>query len=240
MRLAQIPAPARPEDFLAWDEAFLEALEAGEIDETLWFWEATAPFVVVGYGQQIAREVNADLCRAAAIPILRRCSGGGTVVQGPGCLNYALVLRTTDSGHLASITSANAWIMDRQRRAMARLTGRPVEVRGHTDLTVEGRKFSGNAQRRRRQALLFHGSFLLNFDLASISRWLPMPSAQPDYRADRTHADFLTNLGVPTDAVKAALVNEWGALDSEDALPHARFREARQLRYDRPEWHAQR
>ena len=72
----------------------------------------------------------------------------------------------------------------------------PIAIRGHTDLAIGGRKFSGNSQRRRKHFLLFHGTFLLNFDLALIGELLRMPSKEPDYRESRKHADFLTNINV--------------------------------------------
>jgi lipoate-protein ligase A len=84
-----------------------------------------------------------------------------------------------------------------------------VTVRGHTDLAIDGIKFSGNAQRRKKHVLLFHGALLLNFDLGVISELLPMPSKEPDYRKNRSHRDFLTNLGCGPDAVKAALSLAW-------------------------------
>jgi lipoate-protein ligase A len=91
-------------------------------------------------------------------------------------------------------------------------------VRGHTDLAIGGCKFSGNSQRRRKHFLLFHGTFLLNFDLALIGDLLRMPSKQPDYRESRTHADFLTNINVSAENVKAALQKAWDA-DSQLTNP---------------------
>jgi lipoate-protein ligase A len=84
-------------------------------------------------------------------------------------------------------------------------------IRGHTDLALNGVKFSGNAQRRKKRALLFHGSILLDFNLALISELLPMPSREPDYRLSRGHQEFLTNLGMPASTVKAALAQAWNA-----------------------------
>jgi lipoate-protein ligase A len=88
---------------------------------------------------------------------------------------------------------------------------RPVAIRGHTDLAISDRKFSGNSQRRRKHYLLFHGTFLLNFDLALVSELLPMPSKQPDYREHRAHTEFLTNLNMPSEKVKTALRQAWKA-----------------------------
>jgi len=208
-----LPSPA---ENLACDEALLDWCESGEGAECLRFWESPVPFVVVGYANKVETEVNVAACEARKIPILRRCSGGGTVVQGPGCLNYTLVLPITKNGPLHSIPVANQFIMRRNRAAIepevrSQKSEVRVAIRGHTDLAIGGRKFSGNSQRRRKHFLLFHGTFLLNFDLALIGDLLRMPSKEPDYRESRKHSDFLTNINVSAEKVKAALQKAWDA-----------------------------
>jgi lipoate---protein ligase len=206
-----LPTPA---ENLALDEALLDHAEAAPGFAALRVFEAPAPFVVVGYGNAIPAEVNVAACDASGIPVLRRCSGGGTVVLGPGCLAYALVLPLAGRPELATITGANRWIMGRHAAALARLLGRPVTVEGHTDLATGGRKFSGNAQRRRRGALLFHGTVLCRFDLGLVAHLLRHPTAEPVYRGGRTHESFLMNLELPPAEAAAALAAEWGAAHS--------------------------
>jgi lipoate-protein ligase A len=201
-----LPTPA---ENLAADEALWEECEAGGA-EALRFWESATPFVVVGYANRVATEVNLVACRERGVPVLRRVTGGGTVVQGPGCLNYSLILRLDHHPATAGITQTNLWIMNRHAAALTEVLGQPVRRRGDTDLAIGDRKFSGNAQRRGRQALLFHGTFLLDLDLGLVAALLPMPSRQPDYRAARSHGDFVMNLGVSAGAVKAALAAVWG------------------------------
>ena len=214
MKLLDLTLP-RPAENLAGDETLLDAAEAGTGGEVLRFWESRESFVVVGYANKVAAEVNVAACETRGIPILRRCSGGGTVVQGPGCLNYTLVLRITADGPLHNIGIANQFIMRQNRAAIATLNTQPptlnVAIRGHTDLVISERKFSGNSQRRRKHFLLFHGTFLLNFDLALVSELLPMPSKQPDYREHRAHTEFLMNLNLSAEKVKAALRQAWKA-----------------------------
>lgn len=205
---------------LACDEALLDACEAGEVDETLRFWEPTEPFVVVGYANQATRETNLEACRAHQIPVLRRCSGGGTVLQGSGCLNYSLLLRIQEDGPLRGISGTNLFIMERHQLALQQLLKGRVRIQGHTDLTLDNLKFSGNAQRRRRKFLIFHGTFLLRFDLPLIEKFLQMPSKQPDYRQNRSHVEFLTNLELSSEAVKSALMQVWNATAPLPALPH--------------------
>jgi lipoate-protein ligase A len=212
----------QPPELLATEEALLDAAEAGAVGETLSFWESSRHFIVLGYGNKLATEVNQPACERLAIPILRRISGGGTVLQGPGVLNYSLVLRAEPGSPLAGIHEANRFIMERNAAALtALLNAEPktrnaelrVDVQGHTDLAIAGRKFSGNAQRRKRTHLLFHGAILLNLDLDTLDAVLPMPSLQPDYREGRSHRDFLTQLRLPVAAVKRALCQAWAVAE---------------------------
>src|SRR5215469_12845163 len=119
MRILDLTFPT-PTENLACDEALLDWREenpqSGE--EILRFWESSETFAVVGYANKIETEVDVPACEAKKIPIFRRCSGGGTVLQGRGCLNYALVLRIGSNPHLASISGANKFIMERNREAI--------------------------------------------------------------------------------------------------------------------------
>ena len=207
-----------PEANLACDEALLDQCEEKHGREVLRFWESPRPFVVLGLASRREREVDAAACAARGIPVLRRCSGGGTVVQGPGCLSYALVLRI-DKPPLERIDSTNAFIMERHRRLLADATGLPIRHEGATDLTVGGRKFSGNAQRRRRRFLLFHGTFLLDFPIALMEELLPFPPRAPRYRRERPHGTFVANLGQPAARIKALLARSWGAAPGPAGIP---------------------
>jgi lipoate-protein ligase A len=225
-----------PEANLACDEALLDRCEADSGPPVLRFWEAPGLFAVVGYANHVATEVDVNACRDAGVPILRRCSGGGAVLQGPGCLNYGLVLPLGLDPALASISETNRFVMDRHRSAVSELTGRPVEVRGHTDLAVGRLKFSGNSQRRKRKAVLFHGTFLLSFDLAAMEQFLRFPSKQPDYREGRTHMEFATNLDLPVAAVKDALLRCWNATQPLSDVPTKEIDTLVRNRYSQDSW----
>ena len=225
-----------PEANLACDEALLDACEAGEGPELLRLWESKSYFVVLGCANRFRSEVNLAECESESVPILRRCSGGGTVVQGPGCLNYSLILKIETHPALDGIPQTNAFIMERQAAAIQRLACGPVSIRGTTDLVLNGLKFSGNAQRRRRNTLLFHGAFLLNFDLDRIGRLLHMPSQQPDYRQNRSHRDFVTNLEIDADKVKGSLRQAWGAEQDANIEPENEMETLIREKYSRTEW----
>jgi lipoate---protein ligase len=235
MKCLRITLPS-PEENLACDEALLDAVEAGEGDEVLRIWNVQDYFVVVGYANRVGMEVNVPYCQTRQIPILRRCSGGGAVLQGPGCLNYSLILRIPPSGPLSNITGTNRYIMSRNRDALVSLIGTDLQVQGHTDLARQGLKFSGNAQKRKLRALLFHGTFLLNLDPTMVEGTLRMPSKEPDYRGHRSHRDFLVNLPVSEAQVTNTMVNAWGAHDSLKEIPSETISRLVSEKYGQREW----
>src|SRR3989338_3675037 len=213
-----------PEENLACDEAILEACEAGRGEETLRFWEPKQIFAVLGYSNKVETELKKEVCEQDGVPILRRISGGGTVLQGPGCLNYALILEIKKRPELATVTGANRFIMNRNQEALARLLNKKVTVEGHTDLAIDSLKFSGNSQRRKKRFLLFHGAFLLNFDFVAIEKYLSMPSQAPAYRKDRPHGAFLTNLNISSLRVKTVLKKIWAAEGALKTVPRAQIK----------------
>jgi lipoate---protein ligase len=235
MHWFEMSLPA-PEENLACDEALLDQCERGAAANSLRFWEPSTHFVVVGYANPAAKEVNLRFCEEHHLPVLRRCSGGGAVLQGPGCLNYSLILRLDQAGPLRGISGTNDFVMQRHRLALSSLLGAPVKQQGHTDLTLGGLKFSGNAQRRRQCALLFHGCFLLNLDLRLVEKALPLPSKAPAYRARRAHTEFLMNLNIPSAAIKAALARAWEAEETRSEAPSEAVARLVREKYSQAGW----
>lgn len=221
---------------LACDEALLDCFEqARDGTELLRLWAPANYFVVLGHGNPWRTEAAVEACLADGIPILRRCSGGGTILQGPGCLNYSLILRQ-DNFLSDQVQAAFDFVLQRHRRCLEGLSGAPVLAQGMSDLTLGGRKFSGNAQYRKRHYVLVHGTFLLNFDLSCIGKYLPMPARQPDYRRQRGHDDFLVNLRLDAVMLGAALRKVWRADEAASAVPEQAIERLLAERYGRAEW----
>src|SRR5262245_59350761 len=92
-----------PAENLALDEALPLAAEDGAGGEALRVWECPSYAVVLGSGGSVGIDVNTAACEADGVPILRRASGGGTVVIGPGCLCFAVVLNYDRAPELKEI-----------------------------------------------------------------------------------------------------------------------------------------
>jgi len=166
------------------------------------------------------------------------------VVQLRGGLNYSLILRITEAGPTRNITTANQFIMGRNRAALASLfpnfqlpsANSLISVRGHTDLCLGALKFAGNSQRRRKNFLLFHGTLLLDCDLKRIGELLLMPSLEPDYRAHRPHAEFVGNLNLSAEKVKGALAAVWNAAAPFSDPPLEEIKKLAQSKYSTVGW----
>jgi len=156
--------------------------------EYLWIWEVTEPVIVMGHAPNCIFDVNQEACERAGVPILRRSSGGRSVLLNKGCLNYSLILRHEGRSFREWYRFILGAVLD-----AAGVDGARCES---TDLILHNRKFSGCAQRRRQNTLLHHGTILYDFDIAAAGRLLAMPRHQPAYRKGRSHADFLTNVNI--------------------------------------------
>jgi lipoate-protein ligase A len=206
---------------LALDELLLDAAEDRGLEhEALRFWEHPAHAVVLGAACRVGEDVLLDACRRDRIPLVRRTTGGGTVLIGPGCLNVALVLCYDRCATLRTIQGAFDYVMQRVVSVVRDLTGKAaVHSAGLADVCFGERKLGGSAQRRRRNALLYHGSLLYAFDLDRMSRYLAEPLRQPDYRRQRRHEDFLVNVPVDPAMLKERLAQEWNATEMQQDWP---------------------
>jgi len=199
------------EENLALDEVLLTEVDQAPIQPVIRTWRPDRYAVILGRSNRADTEADVERCRAHEVPILRRSSGGGTVLIGPGCLAYSVILPIDDLLRTAGVVGVTRAVMQRFADHLAlRVPG--VVVRGTSDLVVNDRKFSGNSQRWLKHAILHHGTILYHFDLNQIPEFLRPPSREPEYRAGRTHLDFLTNVPLPEAVWIQILRAAWSAL----------------------------
>ncbi len=226
---------------LGIDEVLLEQAERSQIhSRVIRFWSPSSPAVILGRSSPASSEANLDHHRTGSFVLRRRCSGGQSIVAGPGCLMYAVLIDYLAYPQLRMIDQAHRFVMDRMHGAIKSL-GIRVDHQGTSDLTLNGRKFSGNSLRCKKDAFVYHGTMICeDFDLSLVSKYLNRPIREPEYRAGRSHDDFLTQLPVDCETLKQAIVQQWNALEPlpTDAVEPI-IEEARQLasdKYDSDAW----
>ena len=162
------------------------------------FWWGGPAAVVMGSSERAEQAVNSETCAQLGVEVLKRCTGGGTVLQTGGVLNYSLVTPAPDHLDLMAGFRLGTDLI----RALLEAFGVTGLVQGTSDVAVAGRKISGSAQARRWKSLLVHGTLLVDFDFDLAEKVLPHPLREPEYRQARRHRDFLVTLcalGVKTD-----------------------------------------
>lgn len=189
------------EENILYDEKLLDLAEQGLSDEILRFWEASEFFIVLGRISKPEIEVRTEEAAADGIRIIKRRSGGGTVLQGPGCLNYSLVLSLEKRPVLKDIKKSYEFVLGRISSSFNDI-GIKAEFMPLSDMALSGRKFSGNAQWRRKRYMLHHGTILYQLPIERIEKYIKMPPVEPPYRQGRSHSDFLTNVNISAAAVK--------------------------------------
>lgn len=225
-----------PEENLALDEALLETAEAGKVpNEVLRLWESPRHVVVLGRSSDVTTEVNLDACRRRGIPILRRASGGATVLIGPGCLMYAVVLSYLQRPQLRMIEMAHQFVLERLRRAIEPQVPE-IMCSGTSDLTLNLRKFSGNSLKCRQRHLLYHGTIVYDFSTAIMSECLATPPRQPDYRGGRTHQDFVANISIDPTLLRRELARVWKAALPLQEWPSIATARVVAERYSKANW----
>jgi lipoate---protein ligase len=216
-----------PKQNLAFDQVLLKLCDGTNTSrpehsgdrEYLRFWESPTYFVVLGRIGKEMEDVHMDVAASDGIPVLRRSSGGGTVVQGPGCLNYSIVLSKDKNPVLNDLRGSYAWISQKVTDSLKTL-GVDACFRPISDIALSqgDLKFSGNAQHRGKTHILHHGTILYDFNLDLVSKYLKMPKDIPEYRKARSHKDFITNIYIKPAEFKQAFARSFGITESPQPL----------------------
>ena len=235
MDLLELTLPTIAEN-LALDEALLDALEQTRNPVNLLrIWESPDYAVILGRGTCAEKEIDLAACEQDAVPVLRRCSGGTAVVAGPGCLMYALLFSFQNTPEVRTVDAAHALVMRRLCEGLRRLDPQ-VEFQGLCDLTLDNRKFSGNALRCKRDSLLYHGTVLYDFPLQKISKYLRSPPREPDYRQGREHDLFVRNFPATGHQLRDMIRTAWSAVNVCDDWPESRTDQLVKTKYARSSW----
>ena len=157
--------------------------------------------VVIGRNQNCWKECRVNFLEEEGGYLVRRLSGGGAVFHDLGNLNFTFIVRKPD------------YDVDRQLQVIleaVRRLGIQAEKTGRNDITVEGRKFSGNAFYQTGDCCYHHGTLLVHADKENMSRYLNVPREKLASKGVSSVKSRVANLdefcpGLTVDRVKAAL-----------------------------------
>ena len=181
-----LESPSRDPYFnLALEEYVFERMDKSKSYFMLWQNDNT---IVVGKYQNTAEEIDQAYVDAHGIRVARRLSGGGAVYHDKGNLNFTFIVDQADAPGLNFKIFVEPVI-----QALARF-GVHAAFTGRNDLTIDGMKFSGNAQYARRGRLLHHGCIMLDSNLTSVADALRVKEAKFDSKAVKSVRSRVTTI----------------------------------------------
>ncbi|WP_213950682.1 lipoate--protein ligase [Tepidanaerobacter syntrophicus] len=148
---------------MALDEYAVSSLDPSE--DYFYFYQ-NKPAVIIGRNQNTIEEVNREYVNENNIIVVRRMSGGGAVYHDLGNVNFSFVVdyKPEDFNNIERFAKAIV-------KALEKL-GINAEFSGRNDITIDGKKISGNAQYITKRRILHHGTLLFDSDLTVLSKAL--------------------------------------------------------------------
>lgn len=163
---------------MALDEALLETVSKGESLPILRFYGWNPPAISLGYFQKIENSIDSEFCKANGIDIVRRITGGRTVLHNHE-LTYSIIIPESSEFVKGSITEAykkiSIGLLEGLKLcninaefspgiAHQSSTSACFEASSKYEIVIDGKKLVGSAQTRKKGVVLQHGSIMISFD----------------------------------------------------------------------------
>jgi lipoate---protein ligase len=193
------------------DRAILVANSKGWVPPTIRFYGWVPPAISIGYFQSLTDEVNLDACKKKGVDYVRRITGGGAVFH-ENELTYSIVIPEAHPQIPKNILQSNGRICNALIRGLDHLgiksTYAPIN-----DIVADGKKISGNAQTRKLNTVLQHGTILLDVDVDTMFSLLKVPN-------EKIKDKLIKDVKQRVTSVKHILGKEVSFEDVAEAMKH--------------------
>ncbi|KXL53252.1 lipoate-protein ligase LplJ [Anaerotignum neopropionicum] len=175
------------------DPAFNLALEQFVFDkmdrskEYFMLWQNNNA-VIVGKNQNTFGEVNPKVVDEKGIEVIRRLSGGGAVYHDLGNLNFTFIMDAKDASDL------DIKLFCQPVASLLQKLGADAQVNGRNDITIDGKKFSGNSQYLKEGRIMHHGTLMFNSDLDVVAAVLNVAGDKFQSKAAKSVKSRVTNV----------------------------------------------
>ncbi|MDI3501499.1 MAG: lipoate---protein ligase [Thermoanaerobacter sp.] len=168
---------------LAAEEYILKKFQ----EECFMLWR-NEPSIIIGKNQNTLAEINLDYVRQHKIPVVRRLSGGGAVFHDLGNLNFTFIVNE-DVSSFSDFRRFTQPIIDVLRKLSIN-----AEFSGRNDITIDGKKISGNAQYYYKNRILHHGTLLFSSSITDLSAALKVRPVKFEDKGVKSVSKRVTNI----------------------------------------------
>ncbi len=144
--------------------------------------------IIVGKHQNTLAEINIDYVKEKNIKVVRRLSGGGAVFHDLGNLNFTFIMNGGE-GHLVDFRKYTEPILE----VLLKLEIQ-AKFEGRNDLTIDGKKFSGNAEHVFKNRVLHHGTLLFSSVISDLQIALKVNPLKYQDKAIKSVRSRVTNI----------------------------------------------
>ncbi|WP_434654291.1 lipoate--protein ligase [Thermoanaerobacterium thermosaccharolyticum] len=156
-------------------------------DDCFMLWR-NEPSIIVGKNQNTLAEINLDYVKEHKIPVVRRLSGGGAVFHDLGNVNFTFIVNDDLNG-FSDFRRFTQPIIDVLKKLSIN-----AEFSGRNDITIDGKKISGNAQYYYKNRILHHGTLLVSSNMADLSAALKVRPVKFEDKGVKSVTKRVTNI----------------------------------------------
>ena len=196
----------------------------------LYLWQ-NSHTIVIGKNQNAYAECKVDEFIKDGGTLARRPSGGGAVYHDLGNLNFSIICKE-------SIAKEHTY----QRIVKDALSyfGIVSEFNGRNDLTVDDKKFSGNAFYVKDDVLCQHGTILINSDFKELSKYLTPDISKLERNHVKSVESRVVNLSeisdkITVESMKEAMIKATNAVKLGKAPTESKVEEYKKI-FENDEW----
>ena len=196
----------------------------------LYLWQ-NSHTIVIGKNQNAYAECKVDEFIKDGGTLARRPSGGGAVYHDLGNLNFSIICKE-------SIAKEHTY--QRIVKEALGYFGIVSEFNGRNDLTVDDKKFSGNAFYVKDDVLCQHGTILINSDFKELSKYLTPDISKLERNHVKSVESRVVNLSeisdkITVESMKEAMIKSTNAVKLGKAPTESKVEEYKKI-FENDEW----
>lgn len=144
--------------------------------------------IIIGKHQNAIAEINQEYVKENGIRVVRRLSGGGAVYHDLGNLNFTFIVDEGDKSKFDFSKFCNPIV-----KALEKLNVH-AEINGRNDITIDGKKFSGNSQYAKKKRIMHHGTIMYDSDISVVSSSLKVSKDKIESKGVKSIRSRVTNV----------------------------------------------